>query len=196
MNGSLYGILFDSLPSQNTYVKPQVLLKENSEVDNDNKTIIRNSEDEINNGSSIYRNEETEVDNLLLESFSTGSTTELESESLSIINSGKGCRLVNTQNETVFSSMGKLLRIRGNFFRVNYLWSSVTITILGKLYDGMYYANKRIILARYHTALFKSINRNTYMEQIEDIRPLVNNQEKYRVKISGIWYDGDGNIIR
>lgn len=196
LNGSLYGILFDSLPSQNTYVKPQVLLKENSEVDNDNKTIIRNSEDEINNGSSIYRNEETEVDNLLLESFSTGSTTELESESLSIINSGKGCRLVNTQNETVFSSMGKLLRIRGNFFRVNYLWSSVTITILGKHNDGMYYANKRIILARYHTALFKSINRNTYMEQIEDIRPLVNNQEKYRVKISGIWYDGDGNIIR
>lgn len=196
LNGSLYSVLFDSLPSQNTYVKPQVLLKENSEVDNDNKTIIRNSEDEINNGSSIYRNEEVEVNNLLLESFATGNSAELETESLSIINSGRGCHLVNSQNKTVFSSSGKLVRIRGNFYRVNYVWSSVTITLLGKHDDGMFYAKKKIIQARYHTALFKSIDRNTYLEQIEDVRPLENNLEKYKVKISGVWYDGDGYKIQ
>ena len=116
-------------------------------------------------------------------------------DQISIMNVGRICRLVNDQHETIYSSTGKIICVNNTFLRVIYTWSSISITIIEKQFNGKFFAGKRILLAKYRSDLFKELDRNSYLNQIEDFRQSSSKPKKYEIKVTNTWYDNEGKKI-
>ena len=161
--------------------------KSDSYLDEDIDTLQESSSEfntnEVNN--QLDNQETTEISDVPLPATDT----------FKIMNSGRWCSIINADNKIVYSSSGKIVKVSGFILRVNYAWSGVKITIIEKHNNGDYLAGKRILSAKYITPFFKALDPESYIEQIEEIRPSKNNPEDFEIKVSGVWFDHTGNTI-
>lgn len=107
---------------------------------------------------------------------------------------GNHCYIINSHDEKVFSSSGKLKIIDGEYYRISYSYSSFAINLVLKKESDAFELGKRIIRVGYRTPLYSSLERKNYLDQIEAIR-YDEKEEGYQVKISNKWYNNIGRCV-
>ena len=114
-------------------------------------------------------------------------------EGYSLQNQGNHCYIVNDMGERVFSSNGRLTIIEGEFYRVNYTYSFISMNLVKKDERKLYVLGKRIINAHHRSPLYSAIDEYEYLNQIKSIR-FDQETEEYHVQVAGRWYESSGYI--
>lgn len=115
------------------------------------------------------------------------------SKGYSLQNQGNHCFILDALGEKVFSSSGKLKIIEGEFYRVNYTYSFISINLVKKDDSGLYVLGKRILNARHRSPLYTALDEHEreYLDQIKSIR-FDKDTEGYHLLVDGRWYDSSG----
>ena len=112
----------------------------------------------------------------------------------SIENALTRCYILNKSGERVFSTNGKLKYLRGHLYRLNL--KRECFTVKNMVYDGsIWMTGTKKIVAYPLYALYGVINESAdYSKDVEDIvdDPVF---EKCRLKVNGVWYSYNGNLI-
>lgn len=111
-----------------------------------------------------------------------------------IINYDTICVIQNKNNESVFSTDGKLKYINGKLYRLNL--KDECFTVKAMHYDGSVWTKgkKKIVALRKKELYYKISNSKDYCEIVEDIEdcPIF---EECRIKVAGIWYCYNGSPV-
>lgn len=109
----------------------------------------------------------------------------------SLQNQGNHCNIIDAFGEKVFSSSGKLSIIEGEFYRVCYTYSFISMNLVKKDDRGLYVLGKRILNAHHRSPLYNALDEQGYLDQIKSIRFDKDNEE-YHVLVDGRWYGSSG----
>ena len=112
-------------------------------------------------------------------------------EGYSLQNQGNHCYIVNDVGERVFSSSGRLTIIEGEFYRVSYTYSFISMNLVKKDERGLYVLGKRILNANHRSPLYAALDEHEYLNQIKSIRS-DQDTEEYHVQVDGRWYGSSG----
>ena len=112
-------------------------------------------------------------------------------EGCSLQNQGNHCYIVNDIGERVFSSSGKLTIIEGEFYRVSYTYSFISMNLVKKDERELYVLGKRILNAHHRSPLYTALDEQEYLNQIKSIR-FDQDTEEYHVQVDGRWYGSSG----
>ena len=112
-------------------------------------------------------------------------------EGYSLQNQGNHCYIVNDVGERVFSSSGRLTIIEGEFYRVSYTYSFISMNLVKKDERGLYVLGKRILNANHRSPLYAALDEHEYLNQIKSIR-FDQDTEEYHVQVDGRWYGSSG----
>jgi hypothetical protein len=117
--------------------------------------------------------------------------TEKDQDDFKIENSSTRCYLINNKGERVFSSKGKLIIIGKEFYRVSYTDSVFSMYLISNDDNEEFFKEKRILNARHRSPLYDSLDEQSYLEQIKDVR-IDHNTEEYHVQVGNRWYGSSG----
>lgn len=108
-----------------------------------------------------------------------------------VVNMGNQCGIFDDYGVQVFSSTGRIKELHSAFYRFYYTYSSFTVNIIQHDEEMRFSIGKRIINVSYKTPLYKALDENRWLEQIE----IITYKEKwgYSIKVSNKWYDDLGN---
>lgn len=106
-------------------------------------------------------------------------------------NQGNHCYIVNDIGERVFSSSGKLTVLGGEFYRVSYTYSFISMNLIKKDERKLYVLGKRILNAHHRSPLYTALDEHEYLNQIKSIR-FDHDTEEYHVQVDGRWYGSSG----
>ena len=112
-------------------------------------------------------------------------------EGYSLQSQGNHCYIVNDIGERVFSSSGRLTVIEGEFYRVSYTYSFISMNLVNKDERGLYVLGKRILNAHHRSPLYAALDEHEYLKQIKSIR-FDQDTEEYHVQVDGRWYGCSG----
>lgn len=112
-------------------------------------------------------------------------------EGYSLQSQGNHCYIVNDIGERVFSSSGRLTVIEGEFYRVSYTYSFISMNLVNKDERGLYVLGKRILNAHHRSPLYSALDEHEYLKQIKSIR-FDQDTEEYHVQVDGRWYGCSG----
>ena len=112
-------------------------------------------------------------------------------EGYSLQNQGNHCYIINDIGEKVFSSSGRLTIIEGEFYRVSYTYSFISMNLVKKDERELYVLGKRILNAHHRSPLYTALDEHEYLNQIKSIR-FDYNTEEYHVQVDGRWYGSSG----
>lgn len=112
-------------------------------------------------------------------------------EGYSLQNQGNHCYIVNDIGERVFSSSGRLTILGGEFYRVSYTYSFISMNLVKKDERGLYVLGKRILNAHHRSPLYTALDEHEYLSQIKSIR-FDQDTEEYHVQVDGRWYGSSG----
>lgn len=109
----------------------------------------------------------------------------------SLQNHGNHCSIIDALGEKVFSSSGKLTIIEGDFYRVSYTYSFISMNLVKKDDRGLYVLGKRILNAHHSSPLYSSLDKHKYLDQINDVK-IDYNTEEYHIQVGNRWYGSSG----
>ena len=112
-------------------------------------------------------------------------------EGYSLQNQGNHCYIINDIGEKVFSSSGRLTIIEGEFYKVSYTYSFISMNLVKKDERELYVLGKRILNAHHRSPLYTALDEHEYLNQIKSIR-FDYNTEEYHVQVDGRWYGSSG----
>lgn len=125
---------------------------------------------------------------------SSGIKDEGKKEDFKILNSLVACSIYNKKDEKVFSAEGKLKYINGSLYRFNLKRECFTVKEMLLEGDKWIRGTKKIV-GYPQSDLYSIIdNAYDYCAVIEDIvdSPIFS---ECKLKVKGVWYDNNGNII-
>lgn len=124
----------------------------------------------------------------------TGKQEKLTEADYTIENSLTRCSILTKYGNRVFSAEGKLRYLGGKLYRLNL--KNECFTLKSMRFDGsVWLKGDKKIVAYPRTRLYRSLDEvKDYSEVIEEIidSPIF---EKCRLKVNGVWYDYNGNLI-
>ena len=160
-------------------------IKEKMEEYPDNNTI-----DVIEESLTEYIPNEAAVEPLLHSSHDEQKST---IKGYSLQNQGNHCYILDNLGDKVFTSSGKLTVIEGEFYRVSYTYSFISMNMIKKAEQGLYVLGKRIINANNRSPLYTALDKQEYLSQIKSIR-FDQGTEEYQVLVDGRWYGSAGDF--
>lgn len=124
-----------------------------------------------------------------LQSYKDEQSTKQQGYSLQ--NQGNHCYIIDAFGERVFSSSGKLTIIEGEFYRVSYTYSFISMNLVKKDERGLYVLGKRILNANHRSPLYTALDEQGYLDQIKSIR-FDKDTDEYHILAEGRWYGSSG----
>ena len=112
-------------------------------------------------------------------------------EGYSLQNQGNHCYIVNDIGERVFSSSGRLTILGGEFYRVSYTYSFISMNLVKKDENKLYVLGTRILNAHHRSPLYTALDEHEYLNQIKSIR-FDYDTEEYHVQVDDRWYGSSG----
>lgn len=104
------------------------------------------------------------------------------------------CCILNRNGERVYSTKGKFKVFHGKLYRFNYK-DGICFTVKGMTRtDGVWQKGSKVIVPYCDSDLFPLLDKNHYIEQIEDVREGASMRQN-TIRVDGHWYDFDGNMI-
>lgn len=124
----------------------------------------------------------------------TSNGTSVNPDDFQIENDFVKAYILNKRGEKVFSTDGKLKSIGGKIYRINL--KNACFTIKDMLFNGeVWMKGSKKIVAYPQTELYRIMDGTyDYGEAVEDIVDGTSFEE-CKLKVNGIWYDNQGNLI-
>ena len=124
----------------------------------------------------------------------TADQTAVDLDDYFIENSYLRCSLKNRKGDKVFSADGKLKRIGNKLYRLNMKEECFTIKAM-KFDGGVWIRGEKKIVAYPASALYAIMDSDIRYERL--VEDIIDNPSFYecRVKVSGKWYDNNGELI-
>lgn len=110
-----------------------------------------------------------------------------------VVNVGNQCGIFDGYGVQVLSSTGKIKEINSTYYRFYYTYSSFAVNIIQHDEEMKFSIGKRIINVSDKTPLYKALDDNRWLEQIETIK--YNEKRGYSIKVLNKWYDELGNNL-
>lgn len=110
-----------------------------------------------------------------------------------VVNKGNLCGIFDDNGVQVFSSTGKIKEINSAYFRFYYAYSSFTVNKIKHDDEMRFLIGKRIINVSHKTPLYKALDENRWLEQIDSIE--YNEKRGYSIRVTKKWYDELGNNL-
>lgn len=109
-------------------------------------------------------------------------------------NMEKQCFILNRNGERVYTTDGKFKIFHGKLYRFNYK-NGICFTVKDMVRtDGVWDKGSKQIVAYIQTDLFSLLDRNHYIEQIEDLHEGAS-MKLNKIRVDGKWYNFDGDLI-
>lgn len=104
------------------------------------------------------------------------------------------CYILNQYGERVYSTEGKFKIFHGKLYRFNYK-DGICLTVKNMVRtDDVWNKGGKILVSYSNSDLFPLLDRNHYIEQIEDLQEGAS-MHLNKIRVAGNWYDFDGNLI-
>ena len=111
-----------------------------------------------------------------------------------IKNEGRFCSLCDKDGDTLYSSSGKIIKLKSSYYRLTYTYSSFYVNLIVQNVYGSFHTGERIINAQYKSDLHDKLNKDIYHEQIEAIK-CDDKNNCYYIQIDDIWYNNSGDYV-
>lgn len=128
------------------------------------------------------------------ENNSSGTSEDAASLDYYVENMEATCCVLNRKGERVYSTDGQFKVFHGKLYRFNYK-DGICFTVKDMIRtDGVWNKGSKVIVSYRNSDLFPLLDRNHYIEQIEDLRE-GSSMQFDKIRVDGNWYDFDGNLI-
>lgn len=132
--------------------------------------------------------------NIPNEIISSGASEEMASLDYYVENMEATCCVLNRKGERVYSTEGQFKVFHGKLYRFNYK-DGICFTVKNMVRTGdVWHKGSKIIVPYRNSDLFPLLDRNHYIEQIEDLQE-GDSMRFNKIRVDGNWYDFDGNLI-
>lgn len=124
----------------------------------------------------------------------TSKESDLASLDYYVENMESVCCILNQYGERVYSTEGKFKIFHGKLYRFNYK-DGICLTVKDMVRtDGVWNKGGKILVSYSNSDLFPLLDRNHYIEQIEDLQEGAS-MHLNKIRVAGNWYDFDGNLL-
>ena len=113
------------------------------------------------------------------------------SQDYTIENYSNRCNIIDNKGQRVFRSSGQLIRLDNEFYRVNYVYSSISMNLVQIDSDGVFVLKRCILRAPSRSPLYKDLDEQDYLKQFKAVI-YDNRYNEYYVQVGERWYGSSG----